>query len=259
MESEVVNGFWMGSELQEAQRLSIRSFIANGHSYRLWAYQDLDVPAGACLADANQIVPYEVVERWLCYPSQHLYQTFANYFRYELIHAVGGWWMDLDSICLRPLDFITPYVFCGIDGVSQRPQLGDLPCHVINGAFRAPSGAPFLQTILNRIRADAQRGHYPDFGIWGTVVFTRAIFDHGLECYRRPENVFIPFGFQDARRIFMDPTLVIPEWAYAVHLYNFLDPDYDTPVDGSVWERLLTTYGETDLPRVVSNRHAHTG
>jgi hypothetical protein len=245
---DIINGLWVG-RIGPTQRLSINSFLSNGHPYRLWAYEPQEVPNGTILADANEIVPKSVLDRWPDRP--HRLQTFANYFRYELIHKYGGWWMDLDCICVRPLVFDAPYVFCSIDGVRQRPQLADLPCHIINGAFKAPKGAAFLQDIIKKIKDQALTGDYPDFGIWGTVVFTRTIFDYGLDFFKAPANIFIPFGFQDVVRIYTDPTLKIPEWAYTVHLYNYTGPDYDKFTDGTVYTELVRRYGEVDLSRAV--------
>lgn len=250
---ELINGLWVG-QVGPAQRLGIRSFLANGHPYRLWTYQPQEVPEGTILADANEIVPKDVFDRWK--PGKHRLQTFANYFRYELIHKHGGWWMDLDCICVRPFTELAPppYVFCSIAGVRQRPQLADLPCHIINGAFKAPKGACFLDDILKEIRPRALVGDYPEFGIWGTVVFTRAVFDYGLDLFKQDRNIFIPFGFQDVARIYTDPTLKVPDWAYTVHLYNYTAPDYDKFIQGTVYTELVNRYGEAALSGTVQDR-----
>ena len=36
------------------------------------------------------------------------YAGFANFFRYELLRKRGGWWVDLDTICLRPFPASIP-------------------------------------------------------------------------------------------------------------------------------------------------------
>ncbi len=247
----LVHGFWAGGPLGRAQIASIRSFIQHGHDYRLWVYDPIDVPAGAMLCDAAKIVSPEVLGRWR--PCKHLYQTFSNYFRYELIYQEGGYWMDMDIICLRPYDFVNDYIFCGITGVVKRPQLADLPFNVVNGAFRAPKGAPFLANILEQIREPARDGRYPDFGLWGTVIFTRAIFNYGLTHFKEDKNVFVPFGFQEVDKIYRKPGLKIPEWAYAVHLYNYTGPNYDELVPGTVYTELMKRYGEADLSGAITN------
>lgn len=47
-------------------------------------------------------------------------------FRYKLILERGGWWVDLDTVCLRPFDLDLEHVFASEpDGT------------VANGTFRA--------------------------------------------------------------------------------------------------------------------------
>lgn len=241
MSNDVINGLWIG-KIDKPQYMSINSFLKHGHRYQLWTYEPEQlVPVGTIIKDANEIVSKSILDKWR--ESKHRLQTFANYFRYKLIYKIGGWWMDLDCICVKSLDFESHYVFCSIDGVKKRPQLSDFHCHVINGAFKSPPRAKFLSDILIDIDEKASTGDYPDFGIWGTVVFTRSIFNNKLERYLLHQNVFVPFGFNKARNIFEDPTLQIPDWAYTVHLYNYTQPDYARITPGTVYEHLMSRYG----------------
>ncbi len=239
----MIHGFWAGGPLKQAQIASLRSFIQYGHVYQLWTYDQIKVPFGIILRDANEIVPREVLDRWLAKPCKHLYQSFSNYFRYELIYKEGGYWMDTDIICLRHFDFVEEYVFCGITGVNKRPQLAHLPFNIVNGAFRAPANAPFLASIISKIKVKAMVADYPDFGVWGTVAMTIAAFEYKLDSFKKRENVFVPFGFDMVGRIYNDPTLKIPEWAYAVHLYNYTGPNYNKRVKGTIYSQLMERYG----------------
>ncbi len=38
-------------------------------------------------------------------------QQFSDLFRARLLYALGGIWIDMDVLCLRPFDFEQPYVF----------------------------------------------------------------------------------------------------------------------------------------------------
>ena len=40
----IVNGLWYGSELGELEKLCIDSWIENGYKFRLWLYEDIEVP-----------------------------------------------------------------------------------------------------------------------------------------------------------------------------------------------------------------------
>ena len=51
--------------LPDVQTLSIRSFLAHGHQYHLYAYEEVEgVPDGTILCDASQILPRDSI---FCY------------------------------------------------------------------------------------------------------------------------------------------------------------------------------------------------
>jgi hypothetical protein len=93
------------------ERLCIRSFLSNGHEFHLYTYGDVDnIPTGTTIKDANEIIPKERI-------SDFRYKAnFSDFFRFTMLMH-GGWYVDMDSVCLRPLDFSSEYVFgsCGCD------------------------------------------------------------------------------------------------------------------------------------------------
>src|SRR5438132_12635269 len=110
------------------EKLSISSFIRNGHDYHLYTYNELPyVPAGTVLKDANEILPASAIFQYRDRPS---YAGFANSFRYKLLLERGGWWADTDTVCLRLFDFSEEYVF------SSEMQ-GDIEV-INNGLIKAP-------------------------------------------------------------------------------------------------------------------------
>ena len=104
-----VQSLWIGNRLSAMEQLSIRSFLANGHEHHLYAYGPLSgVPDGCVLRDANEILPRERVFRD---PDIGSFCGVSDLFRYKLLLERGGWWMDLDVICLQPLPIPEEYVF----------------------------------------------------------------------------------------------------------------------------------------------------
>ena len=68
------------------------------------------------LRDANEILARETVFRKRTTDSEldlgeGSYATFSDLFRTKLLYALGGIWVDMDVLCLRPFDFEQPYVF----------------------------------------------------------------------------------------------------------------------------------------------------
>ncbi len=48
-------------------------------------------------------------------------RCFANFFRYKLLLEKGGWFVDSDTICMRPFDFDNEYVL--FERGHQRPTV----------------------------------------------------------------------------------------------------------------------------------------
>jgi hypothetical protein len=115
--NKIVNALWIGKKLSVIEILCINSFINNGHSFQLWLYEKLetDLPKSVIERDANTIIPESQVFN---YKNKNQfghgkgsYAGFSDIFRYKLLHDLGGWWTDMDVICLKYLDFTEEYVF----------------------------------------------------------------------------------------------------------------------------------------------------
>jgi len=110
-----INGLWIG-DLGDLQLLSMESFVKQGHKYILWAY-DVEkkkkiVPKGVIVKNGNDIIKKRYIfKHW----SGNL-ATFADMFRYKLLYDKGGWWADLDLICLKPLPKDINYFYGGERG-----------------------------------------------------------------------------------------------------------------------------------------------
>lgn len=118
-ENKVVNSLWIGSRLSSLEMLTLNSFLSAGHTFHLWVYEELDndLPEGVLLKDANEIIPVnKVYQRKKTDPTNNLGANsfgspFSDLFRYKLLYLKGGWWVDMDITCLKPLDDSSPYYF----------------------------------------------------------------------------------------------------------------------------------------------------
>ena len=115
-DNKIVNGLWIspdGKPLSNLERLCIYSFCANGHDFRLWTYGDLPniprdtSPGKVEVRDAAEILPANKMFR-----VKGSLANFSDWFRWELMVRFGGWWVDMDMVCLRPLAFEELIVFC---------------------------------------------------------------------------------------------------------------------------------------------------
>src|SRR5882672_1398368 len=207
--NKVIQGLWIGPELSVMEQLSVASFLQNGHEYHLYVYdRPRNIPAGTVIKDANEILPAARIFRYRDSPS---YAGFANFFRYKLVLERGGWWIDTDTVCLKPFDFPEPYVFSS--ELSQGLEV------VNSGIFKAPAGSEVMAYAWGVCQTKD-----PQKLVWGETgpkLIGEAVSKLGLEKYKHPSTVFCPLAFYEWHKVLeSDPALAFGERTYAIHLWN---------------------------------------
>ena len=209
LENKVIQGLWIGSELSVMERLSIASFIGNGHEYHLYAYDEVrNVPGGAVVKDGTEILPASMIFQ---YEGHKSFSAFSNFFRYKLLLERGGWWVDADMVCLKPFDFKHEYVF------SSEMANGN---EFINcGVIKAPRGSPAMEYAWNICRAKV-----PENLVWGEVgprLMSESIKRLSLESFVMKSQVFCPFGYKEWDAV-LTPNKIwnLGRGTYALHLWN---------------------------------------
>jgi mannosyltransferase OCH1-like enzyme len=207
--NRIIQGLWIGSALSVMERMSINSFLSNGHDYHLYTYGEVEgIPAGAVVKDGREILPDSAIFRYTEFDS---YAGFANFFRYKLLLEKGGWWVDTDVVCLRPFDFPEDYVFSTEmnDGVEM----------VTNGIIKAPAGSAAIEFAWRT--CEGKKTDQLRWGETGPKLASEAVREFSLERYVKPHDVFCPLGYLDWRRVLTPHE--VPEFSAstrAVHLWN---------------------------------------
>lgn len=204
-----IQSLWIGRPLSTIERLCIKSFLHNGHPFHLYIYQDVEnVPDGVELRDANEILSsdhiYQAPDGW----GKGSYAPFADLFRLELLRQRGGWWVDMDVVCLRPVTLETPNTVAS----SLEWKYGVLPN---SNVLRFEAGHPFL--------------------------------DHAIRLYKasKVEYLIGVKAVQQTCRDFADPTLVSPPEAFNPISWRYVK--YITGLEEPPWHprRLKRTLGIT--------------
>src|SRR5258706_10469302 len=206
-DNKIIQGLWIGPTLSQMEQLSIASFLANGHEYHLFVYDDVkNIPVGTTLKDANEILPAAAIFQYAGRPS---YAGFANFFRYKLLLERGGWWADTDTVCLRAFDFGERYVF------SSELSKG---FQVVNcGVVKVPGGSLVMSFAWRACQTKD-----PEMLVWGETgprLMGEAVNRSALTSYTQPYFIFCPFPHYDWRRI-LEPPAQIRADSYAIHLWN---------------------------------------
>lgn len=205
----IIQGLWIGSELSVMERMSIASFLANGHEYHLYVYDDVKyVPQGVIVRDANEILPSSMIFQ---YKHSKSYAGFANFFRYQLLLNKGGWWVDTDVVCLKPFSFTDEHVFASEKHKGKRIAN--------NGIIKAPVASEVMAYACQVCRSKD-----PEQLMWGETgprLLDQAIKLFSLETQIKPHQVFCPLGFEEWAKV-LDPAAntVLSEATHAIHLWN---------------------------------------
>jgi hypothetical protein len=242
---EIIQSMWVGSRLSAMERMCIKSYLHHGHQFHLYVYQDTEgIPEGTVVLDGNLILPSSKI---FTYEGSGFgrksYAGFADMFRYKLLLTRGNWWVDTDSICLRPFDFASEYVFS-----SEQPPADKSECWNINcGNLKAPMGSEIYEWLHSQCQAVDPRMHW---GAIGPQLMKRAVEKFKLHQYVQRPQVFCPVPFDDKCDNLLKDTAV---WEptkdnYAVHLWNEgwrsngLDKEAQYKL-GCLYERLKRRYG----------------
>lgn len=208
--ADVIQSLWIGPHLSMMEKLSISSFLKNGHPYHLYVYNQLygELPEGTILKDASEIIPHKDI-----FLVRDGLSSFSDFFRWKLILDRGGWWADTDTICLKPFDFPSDYVFVGGLG-----PVGSDNC-VSSGMFKAPAGSPILEWGWSMCQAMS-----PETMTWGQAgppLFTEAVHKFGLTEHIIRSRLFFPVFYTYAPQAFIDmyPPRIADD-CYSVHLFN---------------------------------------
>ncbi len=145
---EPVQALWIGDTFSELSALCARSFLEMGHPYHLYTYAPVqNLPSGVLCKDATEILPKTSVYR----TKSRGYAPFSDWFRFALMDQRGGYYVDTDVFCLKPLDFTNEVVFGYEHFVNLNNAVVCLAC------LRLPKGHPIAGEILAQIDRHANR------------------------------------------------------------------------------------------------------
>ena len=179
--------------------------------------------------DIEEIVPRMDRAKFTC--DSH----FSDWFRVNLVFQLGGWYVDMDEVCLKPFDFDDPYVF-----------VSEFPDRLVNGCiFKAPAGCGPLAWAIDRIAA-MDTLHPASWISVGPEVFRDMVKQFQLEPYVKTPDVFDALTPTDLEAFTRTPRFNCERRAYAAHLRTSywkdgLDPDGEYP--GSAFAELRRKHG----------------
>ncbi|MDD9855488.1 MAG: glycosyltransferase [Gammaproteobacteria bacterium] len=239
----VIQSLWIGDALSNVEKLCIQSFLDHGHAFHLYTYADVGgIPEGAVNKDANEILPASEIFK----QSAQGVRGLSNYFRYALLAKRGGWWVDMDLICIKPFEFDDEIVFC-------EELEGDM--HYQTAVLHFPPQHPLMVFMRDWCADKLDEGPREFGGLGGPRILSQHIRDFGLEKHAKPLLQFVML--QDIPLLAFNNTfrqgLHFPANAHSIHLGNmFLDRvniDKNAQYDPeSLFEQLKSKHRIAQMP-----------
>ena len=186
--NKTIQGLWIGGDLSVMERLSITSFLKNGHEYHLYTYSDIrNIPAGTIVRDGNEILSKDRIFTYQSGWGKGSYAGFADLFRIYLMYKKGGWWADTDIVSLKPFDFDEEYVFAS----SFEGKWGE-PAN--NCTIKMPPNSDigaYLIEEIEKLNMDKVK-----FGETGPHLLQKAIKDLSLQEKVAAHDIFCPISWR---------------------------------------------------------------
>jgi hypothetical protein len=240
--AEPVQGLWIGRPLSVIERLSITSFLRQGHEYHLYCYDYVrNVPNGTVIKDAAEILPASEIFSHRQGPGAGSVAPFSDLFRFKLLLDRGGWWVDTDVVCLRPFDFSEPVIFAS-EHAGEKAKLA-------TAVLRLPADHAIAARCYEAAHlADRSR---LEWGQIGPDLLTRIVVEGGLRYPIMKPEVFCPIPWWHWDRILADDAgpafSLLSEQTHGIHLWHEVwrrekvDLTRRFP-EGSLFSRLLERY-----------------
>jgi mannosyltransferase OCH1-like enzyme len=177
-----VRMFWTGPPLSPYERLSLQSFVAAGAKVILYATsKTLQVPDGVERVDLHELLAGPV-RRFLFSDGDPSPALHSDLVRYVALHRFGGWYADIDMICLGRLPADKVYI------VRQRDTS-------VNGAIlKLPPLSPVMAAAIERaqeILPAEKDTRLSDRNLIGPLLVTQLVNDYALDhLVRSPASAY---------------------------------------------------------------------
>lgn len=247
-----VQSLWIGAPLSNLEKLCVQSFLDHGHEFHLYTYADIDgVPAGVTVKYGNEILPESEIFR----NDNGSVAGFSDYFRFALLAERGGWWVDMDFVCIKPFQFDSNIVF-GVLPTSDSP---------LTGAMRFPAKHP----VMLELKAKAAGMPNKEGSSYNHLarLFGKTIRKNGLGKYGKPFMCFYPLPLDAWACVFDDSfrndMRLYPD-THAVHIWwnRISDAGFDKNAvfpEGSLIEQLKRKHGiaSAENAKRITNGELH--
>lgn len=228
IDNQIVHCLWFDTPISKLEKNCFKSWVENDYECWVWSYDELDVPDGVILKDANEILPNSKIFR---YQSGNYglgsVSGFSNFFRYKALFEYGGIWADADMYCLKRLPN-HPFIFI------QEPQF------IATCLFAVPKNSEIM-----RMCWEACTEFETTTLSWATsgpILLNNMINKLRMNQHIYSPNKFIPVMWLEIEKLLTPPALDL-NGCYSLHFWHqqMKEKGYDKNSDysGSTYAQLI--------------------
>ena len=248
----IVQSLWIGPTLTDMEVYCIKSFLKQGMEFHLYTYDKVKrIPKGTKIKDGNKIMSSNEI-----FKLKETFLPFSDIWRYKLLYEKGGYWVDMDMICIKSFDFKEPFVFSSERTMNNGAFKMEVP-HVPNiGILKAPKGSPFYKELHDRcIELEKKKTNTDKLKYMR--VLRKMIDKYRYKKYVKPPHYFCHLDWWYAKDAYMEVGNFKPKWGhsgltmksmfskpYTIHLWrDLVTKKYKLDTNGkyhpdSLWEKL---------------------
>lgn len=218
---------WYGP-MTRLERLSINSFVKNGHEHHIFLY-DMEnakgLPKEAIIHDANEIIPEEEVFKDI---HKKDYFQFADIFRLKLLKKYDLVWVDLDTICLSPEWEDQKIILCPFQIYQKTEENFGKQTTLNNSLFYFNKNSHFLDELLSYTE-NFDPKTVKDPYVLSPVLFTKVFIENKnnhaqVKKYFKPYYFTYPFFYTEIYKIyykqFKKECDVLSRRSFSVHVWR---------------------------------------
>lgn len=261
----IAHVFWHG-EMTRYERASMHSLVLSGFDVWFWSLVDYDLPGEIKKMNASTVVPRELV---LAYTHEHWNEDwgqatdstsitfYSDILRYRLLELYGGWWFDLDTICLRKAEDFEALASTRDICIGWQ----DVSIGLCNNAILSIPNSSVAMEINRRVSNLIESKKTFFWGEIGPALLSEYLAEANLLDQLLPRVTFYPNSiepnvqnmWQDGQDISTSERLDLDaelQDAYVLHWYNNnlipSDKRSNLPIPSSFMGELFKTIGFTD-------------
>lgn len=239
--NQIIQSLWIGESLTNNEILCIKSYLKNGHDFHLYTYNEIhNLPKGLTQLDANEILDSSLIFK----DSYKGYASFSDWFRFKMLFQLGGWWVDMDAICIQYFDIKEQYCFS-----TEKDRENKRKVNI--GAIKSPAGAEYLKECLDYIEEEKslcdEDNIVVPWGSFGPALFENVLKSYDSESFIKHPDVFCPIDYFNIESLINSSGYTLKEETLSIHLWNevwnreSLDKNASYAKD-SIYEWMKTKY-----------------